>query len=281
MATTISIIIPCENGTNFIPHLFKNLSTQGGIDEIVFVDDCSIDGSKKLADLLATQLFSGINYISTRTDERLGCGGARNVGVSLATSSYIFFVDCDDLLHEGAIDKIREAIEKNKNPDCLILSFTRLENDKNKVIILNEKVLQNYAFAPVAPWAKCFKRELFVPFVEKVICEDTPWWFLQSDRFNTVAYIQEPIVQYNRNNKTAISETAEWCATHPTTLEVLAFDNTLQKLGLRDNWIADFLRNIATMYEIRNKLTKPEVKFAWAQRFKQEIANLMTGKFIH
>lgn len=281
MKPTISVVVPCENGAEFIPHLFKDLSAQGGIDEIVFVDDCSSDGSKKIADLLATQLFSGINYISTRTDERRACGGARNEGVSLATSDYIFFVDCDDRLHEGAIQKIRDAIEKNEKPDCVILSFTREQNGQSIPVVLNDKVLQNHAFAPVAPWAKCFKRELFVPFVEKVICEDTPWWFLQADRFNKIAYIEEPIVRYNRNNKSAITETAEWCASHPVTLEALAFENVLVKLGLRDNWVGDFLRNVATMYDIRNKLNKPEVKLAWSLRFKQEIANLMTGKFVH
>ena len=284
MKPTISVIIPCKDGAEFIPHLFKDLSAPalaGKIDEIVFVDDCSDDGSKKVADLLATKLFNGINYISCRTDEFRGCGGARNEGVSLATSDYIFFCDVDDRLHNCAIENIRKAIEENDNPDCVILSFTREQGGQSYPTILNSKVLQNYAFAPVAPWAKCFKRELFVPFIEKVICEDTPWWFLQADRFEKIAYVEEPIVRYNRNNKSAITQTVEWCATHPFTLETLAYENILIANGLRDNWVGDFLRNVATMYDIRNKLKKPEVKLAWSIRFKQEVANLMTGRYVH
>ena len=82
-------------------------------------------------------------------------------------------------------------------------------------------------------------------------------------------------------NATAITDTVEWAGNNSFTMEQLAMGDAAIKAGKNDQWISDVIRNYANMYDVRRKLTKPWVKAAWAQRFRNETANILTGHFVH
>ena len=65
------------------------------------------------------------------------------------------------------------------------------------------KDLVNSVFC--APWTKCVKRELFVPFPENTLLEDVVQHIAQVDVINSIGLVDVPVVVWNRTNENAIS----------------------------------------------------------------------------
>lgn len=288
MATIrFSLVIPCHNGASYIVRCLSSIAQQTfPLDnvEVVFVDDGSTDGSGIIAERFAED-FPRFQII--KNDAPSGPGGARNRGVEKATGEYLFLVDVDDWLPPKSLEIIDKAITDNKNPDVILFPYRieRPESSRRTKGLVQPKIktIQQAAFSAVGPWTHVCKTELYVAMPEKIISEDTAWHFAQFDRFDTFANAggDEPCYVYDRTNATAITDTVEWAGDNSFTLEQLAFGDAAIKAGKNDQWISDILRNFANMYDVRRRLTKPWVKDAWAKRFRSEIANIMTGHFVH
>lgn len=286
MDKKLTIVVPCRNVENKIQQLSETFKNQKNQDfKLIFVNDCSDDNT--LSVLKSTFIWKDSeDLLITSTDRRRYPGGARNFGVKLATTDYIWFIDADDTLFDDEVtDRVLKSLEYCHWPDCMAL-WNRLVDDKLKPDGYKDAHydlpnVSDLGSLPVAPWAKVFKRELYVEMPEGVLCEDTPWWFLQADKFETAAILKKPCVVYDRNNKSAITETVAWSGRNPTTLETLAMSNILIKEGLHDKWISDFLRNVALMYDIRNSFKHKYIYDAWKRRFEREYSNLMTCRYIH
>lgn len=91
----VSLIIPCFNHAVTLARAVASGLNQGGLREIIIVDDHSADASPDLARALA----AGNERIRTmRTERNIGPGGARNAGVQAARGSHVSFLDADDEL---------------------------------------------------------------------------------------------------------------------------------------------------------------------------------------
>lgn len=107
----ISIIIPCYNAESYIMRCFNSLQQQTiGFEnlELIFVDDASVDGTWTLL----TQIEKAYpdQVIAIHSDENMRQGGARNLGLSYASGSYIGFVDSDDWVEHDMYQKMYEKI---------------------------------------------------------------------------------------------------------------------------------------------------------------------------
>lgn len=284
-----SVVIPCHNGAGYITRCFSYLAKQTyGLDkvEVVFVDDGSTDGSGDIAERYGTEIP---HFTFVKNPMPTGPGGARNAGVAKATGEYLFFVDVDDYMPERSLELIDKTILEcnDKAPDVVLFPYLVLRPESSKrtkgLVVPPAKNIQDAAFSAVGPWTHVCRRSLFVPFPPFTISEDTAWHFLQFDRFDTFAKVEEkePCYVYDRTNATAITDTVEWAGDNSFTMEQLAMGDAAIKAGKNDQWISDIIRNYANMYDARRKLTKPWVKAAWARRFRDETANLMTGHFVH
>jgi len=96
----IAVVTPVLNGRRTLPDLVASLGTQGLRLQWVVVDDGSTDGSLRY--LQDAALPQGTELVLARA-ERLGPGGARNVGLALVDAPWITFVDADDRLEPGAL----------------------------------------------------------------------------------------------------------------------------------------------------------------------------------
>jgi glycosyltransferase involved in cell wall biosynthesis len=98
----ISIIIPFYNAARYLTETLASLKQQTTQDfEIILVNDGSDDPeSLRLLDRLRT---SDIQVIDC---PRGGPAAARNAGASLARAELIMFLDSDDLLDRGALEKL-------------------------------------------------------------------------------------------------------------------------------------------------------------------------------
>lgn len=108
----ISIIIPAFNLEPYIAACLESLEKQTADKscyEVVIIDDCSSDNTLKKIKSNATSL----NLKIAQTEENSGPGIARNKGISLAKGKYILFLDGDDLLVPGALERLCELMQKH------------------------------------------------------------------------------------------------------------------------------------------------------------------------
>ncbi|WYD80632.1 MAG: glycosyltransferase family A protein [Candidatus Electrothrix gigas] len=113
---TIAVVIPAFNVKNYVREAIESVRQQTvSPDEVIIIDDGSTDGTTEvLADYAD---LPGFRVIRT---ENNGLGPARNLGRMLARSQYIYFFDSDDLIKENFVERIREIIQENGNPDMII-----------------------------------------------------------------------------------------------------------------------------------------------------------------
>jgi glycosyltransferase involved in cell wall biosynthesis len=82
----VSIIVPIWNEENFLEESLESIRTQTFENfEVIMVDDCSIDRSKKIMNSYET---IDPRFKSTKTDKNSGTGTALNAGFALAKGEY-------------------------------------------------------------------------------------------------------------------------------------------------------------------------------------------------
>lgn len=116
------------------------------------------------------------------------------------------FLDCDDWFYtNNCLEEIAKVINKKNNPDLIRLPYRAKDNGEGNVM-LHENSLKELAHTVfVAPWTKCVKRKLFVPFPENTLIEDVSQHIEQIDKIETLEYCPIPVVVWNRENPDAIS----------------------------------------------------------------------------
>lgn len=77
--------------------------------EVIFVDDCSTDGTSERLEAFAAQ--SGIPCRILRRENNGGVASARNCGLDAAQGDWIAWVDADDTIEPGAFDILAKAPE--------------------------------------------------------------------------------------------------------------------------------------------------------------------------
>jgi CDP-glycerol glycerophosphotransferase len=120
----ITIVIPVSGVADQLADCLDSILAQqfAGL-QVIAVDDCSPDRCGEILDEYA------------RRDARLrpvhlaaaaGPGGARNIGLDRAAGDYVWFVDADDLVTDGAIAAVASRLARTE-PDVLLIDFGRLQ----------------------------------------------------------------------------------------------------------------------------------------------------------
>lgn len=110
--SAISIIVPVYNVEKYLEDCLDSLLNQSFKDiEIICINDGSTDHS---AEILASYKEKNPDIIVVMEQENKGLAIARNVGIAAAKGDYICFVDSDDMLADGALEKIYSQAQANK-----------------------------------------------------------------------------------------------------------------------------------------------------------------------
>lgn len=111
----VSVIIPMYNAEDYIGECLDSLLIQTLQNfEVIVVDDCSIDNSVEIVESYQSA-FNG--RLKLKTSETNSCGGGyvpRNVGLSLASGEYIFFLDSDDFILNTALETLYNWAKENE-----------------------------------------------------------------------------------------------------------------------------------------------------------------------
>lgn len=95
----ISVVIPCYNDETTLAMCVESVRRQSlAAAEIIVVDDCSTDGSLRVAESL------GVTVV--RPERNGGPSVARNLGAERASGKYLFFLDSDVALDPGSLASV-------------------------------------------------------------------------------------------------------------------------------------------------------------------------------
>lgn len=120
----ISIIVPCYNIANYLQPCLTSITTQPiGEVEYLFVNDGSTDETL----LLLTDFCKDKPYCHLINQCNSGVSAARNAALEIAKGEYIYLLDGDDILTDGAIFAMLVCIE-NTSVDAVLSEVTLLKD---------------------------------------------------------------------------------------------------------------------------------------------------------
>ncbi|MBF9072139.1 bifunctional glycosyltransferase/CDP-glycerol:glycerophosphate glycerophosphotransferase [Streptacidiphilus fuscans] len=119
---SLSIVLPVYGVADYLPRCLDSLlSADLPSLQVIAVDDCSPDRSGAILDAYAERDSRlTVRHLAVNR----GLGGAREVGLKYATGDYVWFVDSDDWLADGAVDLVAARLAEIR-PDVLITGFAR------------------------------------------------------------------------------------------------------------------------------------------------------------
>lgn len=114
------MVIPLYNKINAIRTTLDSVVAYHGKAEFecIIVDDNSTDGSSEIAMEYECNYPDLFTYIKIQHRGKYGPTNARNFGVRLCDSEYICFLDADDELYDGHLDRCFDFLNNNKRFDC-------------------------------------------------------------------------------------------------------------------------------------------------------------------
>lgn len=120
-----SIIIPLYNKENFIQDTLKSVLGQNFTDfEVIVINDGSTDKSEEKVLQFED---SRIRYFSKKNE---GVSSARNLGIEMAKSDYISFLDADDYWYPYFLGEMHQTI-KQFSAEKVFSAAIEIETSKN------------------------------------------------------------------------------------------------------------------------------------------------------
>ena len=140
MNDIISIIIPVYNTSSYLSRCLDSVINQSYTNlEIILIDDGSTDSSSEICKKYQKN-DKRIKYVRKSNE---GAASARNLGIDMASGSYIGFVDSDDVIHPDMYLTLYNNLIKN-NAEVSICDVVRFNNEpefsNTNNIILYDKV---------------------------------------------------------------------------------------------------------------------------------------------
>jgi glycosyltransferase involved in cell wall biosynthesis len=125
----VSIVIPVYNVKKYVGQCISSVlaQTYGNI-EVLCVDDCGSDDSMRIVDGLARR-DKRIRIL--RQPRNMGLGPARNLGLERGRGEYVLFLDSDDYLMPGIVEKL-VARAVNTGADMVVSRSRVLLEDESQ-----------------------------------------------------------------------------------------------------------------------------------------------------
>ncbi|MDN3240457.1 glycosyltransferase family 2 protein [Glycomyces tritici] len=221
----LSIVIPVFEAEEYLPGCLDTVVDGGGDElEVVVVDDCSPDGSRAVAERYAAR-DGRITVVTTPVNA--GSGPARNFGLAQAKGDYVWFVDADDELKPGAVERVLAAVRGPRPPDVVLVQH---EKRRDTGVIETGELPELAAHCPAdpsgftlaewprivdythTPWTKVSRRE-FLTGIDLGFptgwYTDIPWTYALLRRAERIAVVVECCYQWRQRAGSSITRTRD------------------------------------------------------------------------
>ena len=133
------MIITVYNKEQYLNNLFGSIFSQDLTNvELIVVNDGSTDNSLKI--ISNYKIDKLINF-----EENIGIPSSRNRGIRESEGDYLWFIDADDLIVTGSINRIKDFIDKSTLKKDIILSNSYIENSN----LFSEKLVPMYQYSDI------------------------------------------------------------------------------------------------------------------------------------
>ena len=289
MGEKISVIVPVYNVEAYLERCVESILQQTYTHfELILINDGSTDSSGQICDHLASQYEN----IKVYHIENAGVSNARNMGIQLATGSWVTFIDSDDFVTQDYLATLASAVE-GVNVGFVIAPLHHIKNGivtdlpshsgKTELWSTEEtmKELLMTTRTSFFPVAKLFKRDLLAD--EKFntnyhLAEDALFLteLLLKTRCSCV-FIDKPVYYYDhREGSATTSVNRHVFDTIEVSQQIIAqvsqaFPNLKYELINRECWsyITDYDKIIFTSREEYQK-EKAELR-TWIVQHRREI----------
>ena len=130
---TISIIVPAYNAERYIDRCVASIykdSPDEEMFEVIAINDGSTDNTLKLLEAYSNQ-HKNLVVIDRQNN---GVSVARNVGIDTAKGEYVLFLDVDDQLVDGALEKVCDYLTGLEQIDMLVTRQIRKNSEKEWIV---------------------------------------------------------------------------------------------------------------------------------------------------
>lgn len=224
METLITVVVPIYNVASYLERCIYSIIEAMNTAhipkaEVILVDDGSTDDSGRIADKIA----AGCSCMQVLHQGNMGVAAARNLGMTHASGEWIYFMDGDDWLAEGAFEAICLAV--NENPAADVVLFDAYKNYDGREIkwehfseayvweleeelrrlqramLYYPKEFPKTKVPLAAPWDKVYRRAFLkehnICFPEQLsVLDDMIFNMEAAGKARKIAYVKLPIYHY-------------------------------------------------------------------------------------
>lgn len=201
------IIVPAYNVEKYIVSCIDSIVNQrtNYKIQVKIVDDGSTDNTQKVI-----QKYSYLNNVIIITKQNGGQASACNLGLNDINARYVMFVDADDMLKEGSINKLLDLAHKHNDIDVIEGQYVYFSG--NSVLGCSNResgIFEDWTKLLGYQWLKIYKSYLFngIGFPEGYWHSDTVGHFVRYQLAKKIMIIPDVVYMYRRN-KTGVSFTA-------------------------------------------------------------------------
>ncbi|BBH69228.1 glycosyl transferase [Actinoplanes sp. OR16] len=178
----VSVVVPVHGVQGYLRRCLESLLDQSFTDvQVVAVNDCSPDAS---ASILAEYAARDPRLTVVTLEDNVGQGPARNIGLQHATGEYVWFLDADDWIDDGALAAVADRLRRT-DPDVLLVDWVRESwtgktrtSTAGKVYRAAPEVFTLHGWTPIisvlhVAWNKIVRREL----LDRLAFHFDPGWY--------------------------------------------------------------------------------------------------------
>ena len=207
----ISVIVNCHNGEKYLAHCIKSILNQTYKNfEIIFWDNCSTDGSKKIINNFKDKRLK--KFFSKKFQKLYV---ARNLAIRKSSGRYLTFLDVDDIWKRNKLLEQVKVLKKNKNIKIIYSNYI-LYNEKKSVKFLKyqkklpsgfitQRLLKDYQIGILT---SLVQKKLFYNYKFNKsynIIGDFDF-FIRASINNKILSIQKPLAVYRLHNNNMSSK---------------------------------------------------------------------------
>ncbi|MBD7913311.1 glycosyltransferase family 2 protein [Clostridium cibarium] len=206
----VTIIVPIYNKEARLEKCIESVLNQTYKDfELLLINDGSVDRSH----IIASEFEKKDNRIKYYKQQNRGVSFTRNIGIQLANSEFISFLDADDEINERYLEKMVSAVGSGNVCYCGHYYVTKGKKKRGRICFRKGDILIDYLYNTCTPhtnsWIirKEFLNKYNIRFSEEINWgEDMIFFSKVLLHEKDVSYVKDYLTEYHISQFNCLSE---------------------------------------------------------------------------